>query len=305
MYNVYSHPLRRSYAARLCSWAMFVQLLVFGFLLTIPYLAAYRSGGMWLKEAEFREQPRVHFKQSFMIQLRGSTPGSELVWSSFPYYNFLLQDSLRAASVKTRETDANNDGLNDELLLEVSFPLGDSEQVAAVFGIFFFDYQLHAKADLQMEGAAVLQFEAASAGSVASFDGFLRLRQEIPLPHTGRVNDYNSSFVDETSYDPATYDLAQILERYNSRNVSTVFESHGTVWTAGRMPGSPFVLRAHIRYPAAVVRYTPGLLQEAKSGWIQFLAFLLPLWYFARHLQEFLFANRVLSAVAVDKPKTA
>lgn len=45
MYWVYSHPIRRGYAARLCSWAMFVQLLVFGFLLTIPYLAAYRSGG--------------------------------------------------------------------------------------------------------------------------------------------------------------------------------------------------------------------------------------------------------------------
>ncbi len=54
---------------------------------------------MWIKEAEFREQPKVHFKQSYIVQLQGSSP---LVWSSFPYYNFLLQDALRAADVKVR-----------------------------------------------------------------------------------------------------------------------------------------------------------------------------------------------------------
>ena len=45
MFVVHSQPLRRHYAASLCSMAMLVQLLFFGFLLTMPYLAAYRSGG--------------------------------------------------------------------------------------------------------------------------------------------------------------------------------------------------------------------------------------------------------------------
>lgn len=306
MYWVYSHPIRRGYAARLCSWAMFVQLLVFGFLLTIPYLAAYRSGGMWIREAEYREQPNVHFKHSYLVQLRGAAPNSELVWSSFPYYNFLLQNNLRAASVKTRETDLNHDGLLDELSMEISFPLNENEQITSVFAMLFFDYQLHDKADVELEGAAVVQYETASAGRELFSDGFLRLRQERALPHTGTVLDYNGSLIDETSFDPDTYDLASVLQRYNDRNVTTVFEAPASVWTAGRVAGQPFVLRLRVRYPSTVVRYTPSLLHEAKHGWVQYLALLLPLWYFARYLQEFLFANRIVSAVAIEpRLKTA
>ena len=42
------------------------------------------------------------------------------------------------------------------------------------------------------------------------------------------------------------------------------------------------------------------MLQEAKHGWIQYLAFLLPMWYAASFLQDFLFDNRVVVAAAVD-----
>ena len=45
MYDLYRRPLRRHFAASLCSGAMLVQLLVFAFLLTMPYLASYRSDG--------------------------------------------------------------------------------------------------------------------------------------------------------------------------------------------------------------------------------------------------------------------
>jgi hypothetical protein len=51
------------------------------------------------------------------------------------------------------------------------------------------------------------------------------------------------------------------------------------------------------------IRYTPSLLEEAKVGWIQYLALLLPMWFFARKLQEFLFANRIVSAVVIERPK--
>ena len=42
------------------------------------------------------------------------------------------------------------------------------------------------------------------------------------------------------------------------------------------------------------------MLEEAKHGWIQYLAFLLPMWYFASKLQEFIFSHRVVVSAARD-----
>ncbi len=52
---------------------------------------------------------------------------------------------------------------------------------------------VQAKAALRMDAPVVLQFEAASAGRQLFCDGFVRFRQEVPLPHTGTVPGYTVS----------------------------------------------------------------------------------------------------------------
>ncbi len=53
---------------------------------------------MWIKEYEFREQPEIHYKHSLLMQLRGVS-GADIVWSTFPYFNFLMQNNLRVPSI--------------------------------------------------------------------------------------------------------------------------------------------------------------------------------------------------------------
>lgn len=57
---------------------------------------------MWIREAEYREQPDIHYKHALILQMRGSSPESNFVWSTFPNYNFLAQDSLRVPAIKVR-----------------------------------------------------------------------------------------------------------------------------------------------------------------------------------------------------------
>lgn len=60
--------------------------------------------GMWIKEADYREQPDIHYKHKMMLFLRGSSlTNTELVYSTFPYYNFLLQNNLRIPTIKVYE----------------------------------------------------------------------------------------------------------------------------------------------------------------------------------------------------------
>lgn len=305
MYELHAHPLRRHYAATLCSGAMLVQILVFGFLLTIPYLASYRTDGMWIQEAEYREQPEIHYKHKLVLFARGGGGGTELVYSTFPNFNFLAQASLRIPSIKSRELDGNGDGLPDSLTLDLTLPLQEGEDVSACSLVLFFDLQLHDHVRLQMETAALVQYEAGGGassmgGASLVVAGSLKWRQDEPLPYSAMRYDYNASIVDDASMDPSDYSLPTILETYAARNESTYFEQVGAVWTATRAAGSPFRLSASIKYPSALIRYRPSMLQEAKHGWIQILAFLLPLWFVAGRLQDFLFAHRVVIANTWD-----
>ncbi len=64
---------------------------------------------MWIKEAEYREQPEIHYKNTLLVQMQGTALGSTIVWSSFPIYNFLAQSSLRVPNVKVCAPGALSD----------------------------------------------------------------------------------------------------------------------------------------------------------------------------------------------------
>ena len=48
--------------------------------------------------------------------------------------------------------------------------------------------------------------------------GSLELRQRVPLPATGRVEQYNTSLFNANSSFAADYEISTILSRYNARN---------------------------------------------------------------------------------------
>lgn len=48
--------------------------------------------------------------------------------------------------------------------------------------------------------------------------GGVELRQRVPLPATGRVEQYNTSLFNASSSFAADYDISNILSRYNARN---------------------------------------------------------------------------------------
>lgn len=55
--------------------------------------------------------------------------------------------------------------------------------------------------------------------------GVVELRQRVPLPATGRVEQYNTSLFNASSSFAADYDIPTIISRYNERN-GEVFGCH-------------------------------------------------------------------------------
>ncbi|KAK2085473.1 hypothetical protein P7K49_036773 [Saguinus oedipus] len=103
LYELFSHPVERSYRAGLCSKAALFLLLAAAFTYIPPLLVAFRSHGFWLKRSSYEEQPTVRFQhQVLLVALLGPESGGFLAWSTFPAFNRLQGDRLRVPFVSVR-----------------------------------------------------------------------------------------------------------------------------------------------------------------------------------------------------------
>uniref|UniRef100_A0A2R8MP92 Transmembrane protein 231 n=1 Tax=Callithrix jacchus TaxID=9483 RepID=A0A2R8MP92_CALJA len=144
LYELFSHPVERSYRAGLCSKAALFLLLAAALTYIPPLLVAFRSHGFWLKRSSYEEQPAVRFQhQVLLVALLGPESGGFLAWSTFPAFNRLQGDRLRVPFVSTREEDRNQDGKMDMLHFKLELPLQSTEHVLGVQLILTFSYQLH------------------------------------------------------------------------------------------------------------------------------------------------------------------
>nr|BAB46908.1 hypothetical protein [Macaca fascicularis] len=130
LYDLFSHPVERSYRAGLCSKAALFLLLAAALTYIPPLLVAFRSHGFWLKRSSYEEQPTVRFQhQVLLVALLGPESGGFLAWSTFPAFNRLQGDRLRVPLVSTREEDRNQDGKMDMLHFKLELPLQSTEHV--------------------------------------------------------------------------------------------------------------------------------------------------------------------------------
>lgn len=93
-----------------------------------------------MREDSFTEVAAVNFKYKAMLLL--GTTNKNYVWSTFSKYNNLQRDNFLLATVKTKQVDADLDGRNEYLNLELSLPVPDTENVQSVELLLFFEYRL-------------------------------------------------------------------------------------------------------------------------------------------------------------------
>eukprot|EP00037_Helgoeca_nana_P001905 m.30303 g.30303 ORF g.30303 m.30303 type:complete len:314 (-) comp12217_c0_seq1:3357-4298(-) len=297
VYGVHSEPVRYTYHAPIFSFAVVVQLLIFGLLVVLPYIIAYASAGMWLYERCYFQQPTVLFKHEAYVTMQGSGSFSQLAWSTSPEFNRIVQKNLRVPTLRSYEQDSNNDGVNEWLQLDLEMPLSDTETVDQLSIALIFDYQLQYMSDVAMESMVLFQFSGSGSGSSLSTDGDLVLTQTEPLPWRGDRKEYTVPIIDKTSVHASSYDFSTIANEYMNRNETTSYEHVLPVWRADRAAGQPFKLSMRVRYRPQQICYRPGFWQELKFGWVQYVAILIPLLFLARYIRWFVFGNQLVETI--------
>lgn len=304
IHTLHSEPVSTRYRASLCSGAFLFQIILFGIIVVVPYAISYATAGMWLFERCYRQQPDVLFQHQLLLTTKGSTDFSQIFWSTSENFNQMIQNQLRVASLTAYEGDTNRDGKKDFLELEVELPLAVTDSVQSLSLLLLLDYRLDEFSTVAMQSAAYFDYTASAGMNELFVEGDLLLRQRDPLPWSGRHDLYDLPVIDMTSQTADSYDIPTIMTEYLKRNESTIFEPRATFWTGNRGETQPFKLKLVVNYIHHRICYSPGFWQELKVGWVQYLAFLIPLVYFGSKFQSFVFRNRVVqTAVSVPESK--
>lgn len=102
-----------------------------------------------------------------------------------------------------------------------------------------------------------------------------------------------------TSPDAEAYNLAEVMRQYGDRNETTDYVVRSAVWQGDRASGQPFTLDMRVKYGAQRVCYRPGFWQEVKFGWVQYLAFLIPLIYWFELMRQYVFTNQIIETMVL------
>ena len=295
--EIYSHALVQKYRTSLVTKAVFFQLILFVLLVISPLLIAYRTSGFWIKEKYYTESPYVTYRHETIVYVKTDASRS-LVWTTYSELNSVLsvEGSLSTPLVESAEIDNDFDGKNDFIDFSVSFPLNSGESVTSVNAYLFFNYQLKLFSRVEVLGLALIQEQTESGAHKLSISGDLNFNQKINLPHKGSNTDFAGELITDQS---ANFDLTQLVQKYNSRNLTTELAHNFRGWQEGASSDNIFVLDLHVNYPEQTLRYEPGFLEELKFAWIQYLSiFVIFLFAFDR-LKTFVFQNQVFPTVPV------
>ena len=219
---------------------------------------------------------------------------NELYYSSNPSANTLRDAGtnsarIATATVRSREIDSNIDGLTDQVVLSIVFPLNENEEVYSAQAILLFDYQLKEKVNLDTEAVVYVNDDTAVARNTLVALGELSFQQSHPLnlrhydngvfqgysDHSSVWND--SSFAEDIEYS----EISNTMMRFSNRDYVASFEKETLIWTSGNMNYFNFTIVTNI--PAGQeVRFVPMSVDIIKEAWVKYLSILLVIQYFVR-----------------------
>lgn len=328
--QVHSEYLQRRFVASWCSVACFVNFLIVAGAGILPLYIAWASNSFWIKEAVRWEQPAIEFRNELIVAVSGRAGASNSfyrLWTTSPAANDLIGNAAAVTPVvKSSTSDFNLDGRPDELHLAITVPLSTIEYPTSVTVLAFVEAKLTTVTRMQMDGVLVASHTSGVSGSsfVADGDVVFRQRDSLPYAPDGIYTPYLRSPLTPLAAPTSIQDVLpnNILREYRSRNHTVELSVPYAIWeeqrpdysmppyvdviqAVGRTVGrKSFDIRVTARIPPTAVRVRPGVTEELKHGWIQYVSFLVITVVAAWVLRKLVFGLHIVeTAIFADTPR--
>ncbi|KAL5263136.1 hypothetical protein ACHWQZ_G008523 [Mnemiopsis leidyi] len=293
--TVYKKTSETKYMTPACSVAMLFHILSIATIIVVPAIVGFYTRNLWVSEMTYYEQPDVSFKYNLIVQLQ-NTGGESKLWSTWSYYNTLVQDLLSVPSVSVDDRDTDRDGVTDQLNITLQFQ--DLKDIKSCQTLLIFQYKLSELCDLVMETPLYITSTVTDQGVVVLGDLSLQQRQTLQ-PHNPHTV-YNSSLIQDPSL-LQSYDIVEILTSISERTLSTKLDELYSTCS----PSEHFTVSYIINIPQQSIRYEPGFWEAMKYAWIQYITLLVIARYVVCAVRTFVFQNMILTTLRQNKEKSS
>ncbi|CAF1173980.1 unnamed protein product [Rotaria sp. Silwood1] len=303
--KVYSQEYRIRYLARPCSTAILFQITCLFLTFLPPLFTAYFTSGFYYKELTYSEQANVSFLEKYNIII--DSVSSLAFSSSDARLNNYFGSSYYPSTLKTYiSRDVDRDGIDDQLniTLNIILPQVISNQILNLWLVF--QYSLNRFPLINMETLGLISLKAPSSlseNTIVTVHGQLLFHQREPI-----LTYQNDSSIQGVLIDYGTYSLVpsfdDILYSYSSRNYSTTFHQQYVQWSS--LPSTnnyaQLTINVVVNMGPQLFRYVPNFWTEFRWSWIQYFTSLLPFFYIANKVKEFVFSNGLVRTVIRKSP---
>jgi transmembrane protein 231 len=304
LFEVFSHSDRFHYRANLFSLATCFLILCTALTFLPPFLFAYFTGGFWIKQGSYSEQPRVNYSSQYIIITQSNDPTSTNPFfsSSYASLNAAFRDALIPGTNTFSAIDSNNDGVTDQFVISIQLFFDDSTIVLTNINVWLiFQYELRARQSIIMETMALINLYSSDSISLAdnpmvTTAGELIFEQRQPIQLSGSDTTYNQSIINpDILLATSAINLNPVLDEYFTRKYYTSYQLDDSNWKLGTTSNSSVLnVNITVNTGSQYIKFIPGFWQEFKWGWIQYVSVLLPfVWVFNR-IKEFVFRNQLV-----------
>lgn len=294
LYEVFSHSIVARYRTSLFSKASLVQIICIVLTFLSPFLVAYFTGGFWIKQKAFTEQPIISFQYRFIALLEGIN-GAYLS-SSYENINQIYSNEFRPSVRTILEIDENEDGYNDELNFEIYISgIASTESIQSVKLLLLFNNSLAIYQNSRFESIGYLETYTTKKSSQLALSGELEFWQSNIFQDKTIDNQYNYLALNQSNLDLELLNIPNIVEQYNSRLYGTKLRHDFVSWSNPLAEG--FRIEAKIRYQPFKLVYVPAFWEQFKYGWIQYISVLIPFLFVFRLVKIFIFENQLVPTI--------
>lgn len=178
MVKVHAEPLVCSYNVNRFSCASFCMLIYWAVILIVPYVVAYATDGMWIKEVSAMEQPSVRFTHEALVEAYASSASMPLIsmgWSTSSELNAALGSKFRPSELRAWTQDDNRDGRIEALQIVLRVPLASGERMHSVSLMVGVNASYSSATKLLLNGSVFVQHSSPLPGLQSQQETYARI----------------------------------------------------------------------------------------------------------------------------------
>ncbi|CAH8626865.1 unnamed protein product [Schistosoma rodhaini] len=270
------------------------QLIITISSLIVPFFICYRSGGFWLQDSIYIEQPQIRFLKQVYMELKGSNQTS-YTWSTYTDLNSQFSSNLIIPHMSIQQLDDNYDGIYDQLKLKFQIPIED--QINSLYILLLFSYQLKERMNLIMQTPLIIRFDMPNLLGFCKYSmyGQLSLHQREPLLEGYMNTVYNNSIINNEQHKLKDIQLDTIQKFLNKRHVTLKIDPKYETWTLGSASYlDPLVLNLTLFYKPNKIWSHPNIFHMLWWGWIQYFPILLFSLFIGDRIKAFVYGHHLI-----------